>query len=168
MVVRTILAGNDGAVSDVHFRKVLGHYCSGVVVVTGLYQGAPAGFTCQSFFSVSLSPPLVSFCVGRTSSSYPAIRASGAFCVNVLSAEQKALCAQFASSGEGKWRGARWTSGPTGSPRLAGALAWVDCSLEREHDAGDHHIVLGRVIALDARDGAPLLYFRGGHPDLTF
>jgi len=161
----TTPASDDG-ISDAEFRQVLGHYCSGVVIVAGLNRGAPAGLTCQSFFSVSLSPPLVCFCVARTSSSYPALRESGAFCINVLSAEQQALCAQFAKSGGDKWRGAEWDLGATGSPRLFGALAWIDCVLEREFDAGDHHIVLGRVVALEAREGAPLLYFRGAHPTL--
>jgi len=147
------------------FRQVMGHFCTGVTVVTGLSGGAPAGFTAVSFTSVSLDPPLVSICATNTSKSWPAIQASGAFCVNILAEDQEALCREFAMSGGDKFRGVGWTrSHGTGSPLLNDVLAWVDCRIEQEYQAGDHTIVLGRVVDLGIEEeGAPLLFFRGGY-----
>src|SRR5438270_13507717 len=109
-------------------RSVLGRFCTGVTIITAV-DGAdgPAGFTCQSFASLSLDPPLVSFSVARTSRSWPRIRRSGAFCANILSADQEGLCRRFATSGVDKFSGVDWHPGPaTGSPPLNGSLAWVE------------------------------------------
>lgn len=153
---------------DARFRQVLGHFCTGIAVITSLDGDAPVGFTAQSLTSVSLDPPLVSVCPAKTSSSWPRIRATGRFCANVLAEDQEALCRSFAApaaSGGDKFSGVGWTpSVATGSPVLTGALAWVDCELEAEHEAGDHLIVLGRVVDLGvAEEGRPLLFYRGGY-----
>ncbi len=149
------------------FRRVLGSFASGVTVVTApAEEGAerPAGFACQSFASLSLDPPLVSFMVARTSTSWPHIARAGVFCVNVLGEQQGELCRAFAVSGADKFAGVEHSPAPeTGSPRLAGVPAWIDCAIHAVHTGGDHLIVVGRVLALDAEtEGAgPLLFHRG-------
>lgn len=148
------------------FRRVLGHFATGVTVVTAHDPedpDGPAGFACQSFASLSLDPPLVTFMVARTSTTWPRIARAGAFCVNILGAEQGALCRGFAVSGADKFAGVTYRAAPaTGSPLLASVPAWVDCRVQAVHTGGDHLIVVGRVEALGAADGAgPLLFHRG-------
>ncbi len=144
-------------------RRVLGSFASGVVVVTGEDDGQPVGFACQSFASVSLDPPLVLFCPARTSRSWPRIARSGRFAVNVLAADQQDVCARFATSGGDKFVGLTWESTRWG-PALDGVLATVQCTVEDVHDAGDHHIVVGRVQQLlTHREDGPLVFFRGGY-----
>lgn len=144
------------------FRATLGHFASGVVVVTGMASGTPAGFTCQSFFSLSLDPPLIAIAPGKSSRSWPAIAASDAFCVNVLSADQEALGRTFARSGYNKFADVVWSPALTGSPRLDGAISWIDCRIKEIHDAGDHYLVVGSVVGLGNADSSrPLVYFRG-------
>ncbi|CCK29364.1 NADPH-flavin oxidoreductase [Streptomyces davaonensis JCM 4913] len=154
-------------VSQAEFRRVLGNFATGVTVVTSPAtegEPSPAGFACQSFSSLSLDPPLVSFMVGRTSTTWPRIARAGVFCVNVLGAQQGELCRGFAVSGGDKFAGVAHDAAPvSGSPRLEGALAWIDCTVHAVHTGGDHLIVVGRVDALGAAEGdaAPLLFHRG-------
>ena len=145
------------------FRSAMGNFCTGVVIATGAQDGVPAGFAAQSFVSLSLDPPLVALCPGRNSSSWPKLRDSGSFCINILSAEQKSVCDTMAQSGGDKFASLDWRAGQTGSPILAGVVGYVDCDLEAEHDAGDHTIAIGRVrdFAILAAEAAPLLFFRG-------
>lgn len=144
------------------FRQVLGHFCTGVTVITMLDAAGPAGFTCQSFTAVSLDPPLVLFCPSRSSATWPRIERAGRFCANVLADEQRELARVFASSAPGKFDGASWSPSPAGLPVLDGALAWVDAAVENVHEAGDHYLVTGRVTGLSARrPGPPLLFYRG-------
>ncbi|MBM7058432.1 flavin reductase family protein [Streptomyces durocortorensis] len=145
------------------FRRVLGHFASGVTVVTACDADGPAGFACQSFASLSLDPPLVSFMVARTSTTWPRIARAGAFCVNILGAEQGALCRGFAVSGADKFAGVAYGDAPaTGSPLLDSVPAWIDCRIHAVHTGGDHLIVVGRVEALGAaEEGEPLLFHRG-------
>jgi flavin reductase (DIM6/NTAB) family NADH-FMN oxidoreductase RutF len=150
------------------FRRVLGNFATGVTVVTAPATApdtAPAGFACQSFTSLSLDPPLVAFMVGRTSTTWPRIARAGAFCVNVLSAGQGELCRAFAVRGADKFAGVPYDAAPvSGSPRLAGTLAWIDCVIHAVHTGGDHLVVVGRVEALAANDddqSGPLLFYRG-------
>ena len=165
------MSGNSGETSPdgfpAGFRHVLGHFCSGITIVTAVLDGVPVGLTCQSFFSLSLDPPLVAFSPARTSTSYPSIRKAGAFCINVLAEDQKELCRGFARSGTDKWAGVEWRAGPTGSPIIAHSLAWIDCRLETEHEAGDHFLTVGRVIQLEATQKRPLLYFHGDFAHLA-
>ncbi len=153
-------------VDPAEFRRVLGHFATGVTVVTAHDPDdpdGPAGFACQSFASLSLDPPLVTFMVARTSTTWPRIARAGAFCVNILGAEQGALCRGFAVSGADKFAGVTYGAAPaTGSPLLASVPAWVDCRIQAVHTGGDHLIVVGRVEALGAADGVgPLLFHRG-------
>lgn len=147
------------------FRDTLGHFASGITVITSS-DPEPLGFTCQSFYSVSIDPPLVSFSVMRTSTTYPRIRATGRFAVNVLAHDQHDVSNQFARRGADKWAGVGWAPSRAGNPILDGALMWADCELWAEHEAGDHLIVVGRVLGFahhDAGEREPLLFFRGGY-----
>jgi 3-hydroxy-9,10-secoandrosta-1,3,5(10)-triene-9,17-dione monooxygenase reductase component len=144
------------------FRAVLGHFASGVVVVTGGPVGRLTGFTVQAFFSLSLDPPLVALAPGKSSTSWPAVAEGGRFCANVLADDQEALARTFANAGTDKFAGVGWSQGPSGAPRLHGALAWVDCVIETVHEAGDHYLVVARVVGLEGGSGRPLLFYRGG------
>ncbi len=145
------------------FRNTLGRFCTGVVVVTGCVEGEPRGFAAQSFVSLSLDPPLVGISPALTSTSWPDIRNSGHFCINILSRSQKAICDTFARSAGDKYAELPWQAGETGSPILKDVLAWVDCRIEAEHPAGDHTFVIGAVQALKVCDstGLPLLFYQG-------
>jgi flavin reductase (DIM6/NTAB) family NADH-FMN oxidoreductase RutF len=146
------------------FRQVLGHFPTGVTVVTATGADGPVGLAVGSFASVSLDPPLVAFFPAKNSSSWPRIEAAGAFCVNILAEDQEDVCRRFAMKGDDKFVGLGWKPAPSGAPLLDGVLAWIDCSIDSVTDAGDHHCVMGRVRELDvAHDGAPLLFFRGGY-----
>lgn len=164
--LRCVREGERPPVDPGEFRRVLGSFASGVTVITAPSageEGGPAGFACQSFASLSLEPPLVCFMVGRTSTTWPRIARAGVFCVNVLSAGQGELCRAFAVSGADKFAGVAYDAAPvSGSPRLAGAAAWIDCSVHAVHTGGDHLIVVGRVDALGTQEpGEPLLFHRG-------
>ncbi|NEA64708.1 flavin reductase family protein [Streptomyces sp. SID12488] len=154
-------------VAPAEFRRVLGNFATGVTVITAPAaegESAPAGFACQSFAALSLEPPLVVFMVGRTSRTWPLIARAGVFCVNVLGADQDELCRGFARSGTDKFAGVDYDASPvSGSPRLTGAAAWVDCTIHAVHTGGDHLIVVGRVEALGTgeSEGTPLLFHRG-------
>jgi len=166
MQARSNSTAVDHGIDPARYRHVLGHFCSGVTIVTAMSHEpeppGPVGFTCQSFAALSLDPPLVVFSVGRGSRSWPRIEHSGAFCVNILTTEQEALSRVFAISGADKFAGIDWSpSLVTGSPRLPGSLAWVEGTVEAVHPGGDHHIVIGRVRALDVAesDTPPLLFY---------
>jgi 3-hydroxy-9,10-secoandrosta-1,3,5(10)-triene-9,17-dione monooxygenase reductase component len=153
-----------GGIHGALLRQVLGRFATGVVVVTAAHGAVPLGLSVSSFTSVSLDPPLVAFCADRRSRSWPAIRRSGAFCVNVLAEDQEAVSRLFATRGAEKFEGVGWSPAPSGSPRLDGVLAWLDCRIEAVHDGGDHEICLGRVGELGVeRDDGPLVYYRGGY-----
>lgn len=146
------------------FRTVLGHFCTGVTVVSGTGADGPVGFACQSFAALSLDPPLVLFCPGKGSRAWPAIEASGHFAVNVLAESQKDVSTVFGSRGVDKFSGLRWHPAGSGAPLIDGVLTWVDCAIEAVHDAGDHYIVVGRVLALgETKNERPLLFYRGGY-----
>jgi 3-hydroxy-9,10-secoandrosta-1,3,5(10)-triene-9,17-dione monooxygenase reductase component len=153
------------AVDSARFRQVLGHFPTGVTVVTAASPQGPAGLAVGSFFSVSLEPPLVAFCAAKTSSSYPKIEAEGQFAVNILADDQEDVCRVFASKAEDKFAGIGYRPAPrTGAPLLADVLAWIECGIDAVHEAGDHWIVVGRVLDLDVvHEGGPLIFFRGGY-----
>lgn len=145
-------------------RAVLGQFCSGVVVVTAFGPDGPLGFTCQSFASLSLDPPLVAFFASHRSTTWPHIRQVGRFCVNVLAADHASLSDRFAVSGSDKFAGVPWVPAPSGAPILQGVCAWIDCALEAEHPGGDHHIVVGRVQSLESdAEARPLVFYRGDY-----
>jgi 3-hydroxy-9,10-secoandrosta-1,3,5(10)-triene-9,17-dione monooxygenase reductase component len=144
------------------FREVLGHFATGITIVTALEEGIPVGFSCQSFAALSLDPPMVVLAPARTSTSWPRIRAAGSFCVNILGEHQEAVCRAFAISGGDKFSGVGWRPGLTGAPMIDNSLAIVECELGDIFEGGDHEIVIGRVVALEVGEGGPLLFYRGG------
>ena len=151
-----------------HFRRVLSHFASGVVIVTGIVDGNPVGLTCQSFTSLSLSPPMVLFCPSKTSTTWPLLANVPYLCVNVLSAEQHELSDAFARSGTDKFAGVAWSLTPHGAPALDGAAAHIEARIAAHHDGGDHHIVTCVVEALSAEpDPDPLLYYRSSYRALA-
>jgi len=151
-----------------HFRETLGHYPTGVAVITAMTDDGPVGMVVGSFTSVSLDPPLVAFMPQRTSVTFERLRNATSFCVNVLAADQEQICRRFASRGEDKFAGVTWSEAPSGAPRLENVVAWVDCTFESTVEAGDHYIVVGRVQAVDVvRPALPLLFFQGGYGRFT-
>ena len=152
---------------DREFRETMGQFCTGVVVVAGVDEGGMTGFSAQSFVSLSLDPPLIAVCPAKSSTSWPRIRDAGGFCINVLAEDQRTVSDTFAQSGQVADIG--WRTGVSGAPILDGVLAYVDCALEAEHDAGDHTIAVGRVLDIDILDGSgrPLLFFRGAYGSFT-
>jgi flavin reductase (DIM6/NTAB) family NADH-FMN oxidoreductase RutF len=152
------------------FRHVLGHFPTGVAVVTAIDDtGSPAGMAVGSFTSVSLDPPLVGFLPDKTSTTFPRISTANSFCINVLSSEQEDVCRAFSVKGGDKFGSLQWRPAPSGAPVLDQVLAWIDCRIETVHEAGDHYIVIGRVLDLDiglSPGSSPLLFFRGGYAQL--
>ena len=156
-------APNAAALEPARFRQVLGHFCTGVTVITTVdSDGRPAGFACQSFAALSLDPPLVLFCPSRTSATWPRIARAGHFCANVLTAGQREEARVFGTAGADKFAGVTWSPSASGAPVLAGALTWVGCEVEVTHETGDHYVVIGRVTELGpVSTEAPLLFYRG-------
>lgn len=155
-------------VDSAHFRQVLGHFPTGVCVVASFDDDQPVGLAIGSFFSISLDPPLVGFCAGKGSGTWPRVRDAGRFCASILGANQESVSRVFASRDVDKFAGIAWDRSPLGSPRLTDALAWVDCELTDVHDAGDHEIAVGAVRGLDVtHEGGPLVFFRGGYANLA-
>lgn len=145
------------------YRRVLGRYPTGVAVITAARDGhAPCAMAVGSFSSVSIDPPLISFFPSKRSTSWPAIKAAGQFCVNVLSSEQGELCRRFSTTGIDRFAGLTHAASPNGSPLLDRIVAWIDCAPYAEHEAGDHVIVIGRITDLDVAHAAPPLLFLGG------
>jgi 3-hydroxy-9,10-secoandrosta-1,3,5(10)-triene-9,17-dione monooxygenase reductase component len=148
-------------------KGVLARFCTGVAIITGHDGEAPAGFTCQSLTSVSLDPPLILICPSRSSASWPVIRASGHFGVNILSSAQQPLAQRFAISGGDKFSGISWQPGVLGCPHIDSCVAYIECRIADEMPAGDHTIVLGLVEELQIGDSAaPLLFYRSGYTKL--
>ncbi len=147
------------------FRRILGHWASGVAVVTTRApDGRAWGLTANAFASASLEPPLVLVAVDRAAHTHGPLRASGHFAVSVLASDEERLARRFAAGDVAeKFEGVAWRAEHTGAPVLEGALAWVDCRLWAEYPAGDHTIFVGEVLAGDAAERAPLLYYRGGY-----
>jgi 3-hydroxy-9,10-secoandrosta-1,3,5(10)-triene-9,17-dione monooxygenase reductase component len=149
-------------VEAARFRQVLGHFCTGVTVITGAENGRPAGFACQAFAALSLDPPLVLFCPSRSSATWPAIARAGHFCVNVLAAGQQDIARRFGTSGADKFAQLAYSLSPSGAPILAGALTWAECAVTAVHEAGDHYVVVGSVTELGPlAPDLPLLFYRG-------
>lgn len=154
--------------TQTRYRRVLGRFTTGVTAVTALGP-EPIGLTVNSFTSVSLQPPLVSFCVHNSSRSWPAVRAGKRVCVNILAHNQQHICARFASSAGERFDGVRWSPAPDGSPILDGAIAWLNGAIDAEYPAGDHVIVVVRVEHMgEIADVAPLVLFRGQFADFRF
>lgn len=144
------------------FKEVVGHFPTGVVVVTGQSPEGPAGFTSQTFSSLSLTPILITFAASHAGQSWSRLHHTGYVGVNVLSDQQEALARVFATSGVDKFQGVGWSAAPHGSPLLDGALAHLEGEILSVSAHGDHDIVVASVDFASAAAGRPLLYFRGG------
>lgn len=146
------------------FRHLLGHFATGVTIITLVHaDGRPTGMTASSLASASLQPPLVSVCIDRSAEIHDLMLAAELWTVNILSAEQEALSRRFAEASENRFDGVGYTTTRRGIVVLDGVLAHLECEPEAHHDAGDHTLFLGRVVGGAARDGRPLLYYRGGY-----
>ena len=143
-------------------RRAMGSFATGVTVVTG-YDEGPLGFACQSFASVSLEPPLVLFCADHRGRAWPGIRRAGRFTVNVLAEDQDDLCQRFGSNRGSKFEELSWELSRWGTPSLPGVLMRVHAEVDEVHVAGDHDVIIGRVLELetDPSHPAPMLFFRG-------
>ena len=158
-----------GRVTPDHFRHVLGHVPTGVVVVTALDAGGkPIGMTIGSFTSVSLDPPLVAFLPTSRSRTFAALQQAQAMVINVLGADQEDVCRRFATAGEDRFSGIGWRPASSGAPILDGVVAWIHAELVESHPAGDHVIALCAVreLAIGSTD-LPLLFFQGGYGRFT-
>jgi 3-hydroxy-9,10-secoandrosta-1,3,5(10)-triene-9,17-dione monooxygenase reductase component len=150
------------APDETSFRPALATFATGVAFITAAPHGEPAGLIVNSFTSVSLEPPLVSFCPSRTSLTWSRMRSAGRFAVNVLARHHESFAARAAPPGADRFAGIDWQPGRGGAPLLADALATLECDIVREHRAGDHSIVIGQVNAvrvLCSKD--PLVFFAG-------
>ena len=141
--------------SGEHFRQVMAHVPTSVAVVAGVVDGLPKGLSVGTFVPVSLDPPLVGFFVATTSKSWPPIESSGSFCVSVLGHDQAEISSRFAVSEADKFDGVEWRPSPSGNPVLVGAVALVDCDIERVVETGDHVLVLGRCSTWGWRRARP-------------
>jgi flavin reductase (DIM6/NTAB) family NADH-FMN oxidoreductase RutF len=149
-------------VSERAFRQALGRFASGVTFVTATVGGQPLGLVVSAFSSVSLEPPLVAFCPSRASLTWRRMRGAGRFGVNVLSEEQAAFVERAAPAGADRFAGVGYELTPAGVPALRGAAAFVECGFADEHPAGDHWIVLGRVVGVHVdAEAAPLVVSDG-------
>ena len=143
------------------FKDAMSRFTTGVTVVAGMEDGRPVGFTCQSFVSLSIDPPFIAVAPARSSTSWPRIARAGKFCVNVLGDQQMEVGRRFAVSGGDKFEGVDWHPAPvSGAPVIKGSLAWVDCNVELVHEAGDHELIIGKVLDLGLGEGSPLVFFR--------
>jgi len=153
-------------IDESEFRRVIGHFATGVAIVTSRRDdGTGCGLTVSAVTSVSLHPTLVLVCVDRASETHGWMERAGVFAANVLEeGKGETLARRFAGSGQDdKFRGVAWHTERTGSPVLDDALAWLDCRVTAALPGGDHTIFVGEVVAADAREGTPLLYYRGGY-----
>lgn len=159
--IETVVGADD-------FRRVCGHFATGVTIITTCERdGRPTGLTVSAFSSVSLDPPLVLVCVSHKSQSFPALRDGGKFAVNVLRESGEAVSRRFATTRLDKFDGVAYTLSPLGLPLLEDALAHVECMTVSAYPEGDHTIFVGRVEGARADSGHPLLYFRGQYQRLA-
>ncbi len=160
----TDASNHDPIIDPAEFRRVLGHFPTGVTVVTSGSSSSPVGVAIGSFASISLDPPLVGFFLGTSSSSGAAIKETGAFCVNVLNQDQLDLCGLMASKADDKFSGVAWTPSPaTGCPALPDVQAVIDCRVDQVVLLGDHELIVGRVEHLDTVEGEanPMVFHKG-------
>lgn len=147
------------------YREVLGHYPTGVSAITALLpDGTVSAMVVGTFTSVSIDPPLVAFLPRTESSSFAEMRQATRFVVNILSRDQEDLCRRLARSDPDKMAAESWHLSARGLPILDSVVAAIECELESIAEAGDHYIVIGRVIHLETLNPTiPLLFFRGGY-----
>jgi flavin reductase (DIM6/NTAB) family NADH-FMN oxidoreductase RutF len=155
------------AIEKNELRRVMGHFATGVTVITSIRtSGELHGLTANAFTSVSLIPPLLLVCVDKKAESYPCFDESRIFTVNVLAADQEAISRKFAVTGGDKFTGVSYRIGANGAPIIDGALAYLECRVTEKIDGGDHTIYIGEIEQAETKEGKPLLFFRGGYREL--
>ncbi len=162
-------SGNDvGGVDPHSFKIALGRFASGVCVISAIgADGAAAGITVSAFASLSLTPPLVLFCLDRTTTRLSTFRESGRFGISILAEDQRAVSEVFASQRRDKFAAALHHTGANGCPLIDGAVAHLECAHVATHDGGDHLMFVGRVDRAAVTEGHPLLYYHGGYGSFT-
>ncbi len=146
------------------FRELLGHFATGVTIVTAVGpDGRPVGMTASSLASVSLDPPLVSLCVDQAADIHPILLEADRWTINILTDRQEALSRRFAEPEHDRFDGVGYATTADGLVLLEGALAHIECERFAQHEAGDHTLFLGRVVGGATHAGKPLLYYRGGY-----
>jgi flavin reductase (DIM6/NTAB) family NADH-FMN oxidoreductase RutF len=155
------------AIEKNELRRVMGHFATGVTVITTLRKsGELHGLTANAFTSVSLVPPLVLICVDKKAESYPCFEETRVFTVNLLASDQEAISRRFAVSGGEKFQGIAYRDGANGAPILEGTLGYIECRVTTAVDGGDHTIYLGEVEQAETHEAKPLLFFRGGYREI--
>ena len=155
-------AAEQPALKQREFRSILGRFTTGVVLVTAQTPGGPAGMAVNSFTSVSLDPPLVALCAAHTSTTWPAIRATGSFAVTILGGQHADLCRLFSEHGADRFAGRDWARSPSGHPLPVDGVAWLECRLSAIHPAGDHELVIASVGEGAVTETAEPLVFHAG------
>ena len=142
-------------------KDAMASFTTGVTVVTAHYEGRDWGMTCNSFNTVSLDPALVLWSIRHSASSHPAFVRGGGYAVSILSREQEALAMQFTrGTQEERFAGVAVERTASNRARIQGALAWFDCELQQAIAAGDHDILIGRVLDFNSFPGQGLAYVR--------
>ena len=150
------------------FRQALGAFPTGVAVVTATTEAEPVGITVNSFTSVSLDPPLVLWCLKNDSQRFTSFVEAGHYTISILGTEHEDVSSRLAKQGEHRLHDMGLMATELGPPALADALAVFECEAYAMHDAGDHKILIGRVLRFARRDaGAPLVYHRGRYGALS-
>jgi 3-hydroxy-9,10-secoandrosta-1,3,5(10)-triene-9,17-dione monooxygenase reductase component len=144
------------------FKDVVGHFVTGVVVVSAQTPEGPAGFTCQTFGSLSLEPMLISFSASTQSRSWPRVRVASTVGVNILASDQEAHARLFATTGVDKFAGVTWSPAPGGAPLLDGAIAHLEGRILSVTTHGDHELAVVAIDFVTRHEGRPLVYYRGG------
>jgi 3-hydroxy-9,10-secoandrosta-1,3,5(10)-triene-9,17-dione monooxygenase reductase component len=162
-------SSNTQTFDSAKYRQVLGHFPTGVTVITAMTADGPVGMAIGSFASLSLDPAQVLFCAAKTSGSWPRIQAAGKFCVNILADDQEDVSRVFASKSADKFAEIGWKRSGNGSPQIGGVLAYIDCDIHAVLEGGDHDIAVGQVTDLEVmHEGGPLVFFRGGYGRVSF
>ncbi len=160
----------DQTVGPAEFRELCGRFATGVTIVTAIEpDGSPAGMTANSFASLSLAPPLISINVDHTADFHRTIVVAPAFVVNMLAHDQEALSRRFAGGAPSpdRFAGIGYRRTERGGAVLSGGIGFIECEVFKTMAAGDHTLVIGRVVGGETHDGRPLVYFRGGYHSLS-
>ncbi|MDO5030619.1 MAG: flavin reductase family protein [Corynebacterium sp.] len=156
--------GGPVELDEMSIRGALSEFTTGVTIVATEDDGEKYGFACQSFSSLSLNPPMILFTVMKTSRSWPHIKKTGTFSVNVLAEDQEAISAAFGRRNGEKFNTGQWSRSELGNPLLRGCSVWIDCNVADVHEGGDHWIVTANIVAIGVRDEVnPLIYHRGSY-----
>ena len=163
-----VFPGRPAPVSSDEFRRACGRFATGVTIATVLdAEGLPHGLTVSSFASLSLDPPLILICLGHAVTIIDCFRAASHFGLSVLAEEQQSISERFARRGQNRFSGVPWHSGDFDVPLIDGALAAIVCAVHERISAGDHDILIGRMLRAHVSDGLPLVHCAGRYTRLA-